>query len=232
MDPLLAVIVAAVVGAGGGLVAPRVIAALPEPADPDDANDKVSYRRLADAPRLALALAVAAAAACALLAWSLGPSAALPMWLYVGVVGVVLAYVDWRTRLLPTRLVGPSYAIVAALALLASAVSGDWGALLRAALGWLVAGGLFFLLWFVYPKGMGYGDVRLAGVLGIALGWLGWAELLVGVYAGFLLGAFGGGILALLRVVDRKRYPFGPFMLLGALVGVLLGPPLADWYAG
>ena len=232
MDSSLAVIVAAVVGALGGLMAPRVIAALPEPADPDDAKDKVSYRRLAEAPRLAAALAVAAAATCALLAWSLGPSAALPMWLYVGVVGVVLAYIDWRTRLLPTRLVGPSYAAVAALAVLASAVGGDWGALLRAVLGWLVAGGLFFLLWFVYPKGMGYGDVRLSGVLGIALGWLGWAELLVGVYSGFLLGAFGGGVLALLRVVDRKRYPFGPFMLLGALVGVLLGPALAAWYAG
>ncbi len=232
MDTSLAVIVAAVVGALGGAAGPRVIAALPEPSDPDDAKDKTSYRRLAEAPGLAATLAIAAAATCALLAWSLGPSAPLPMWLYIGVVGVVLAYIDWRTRLLPTRLVGPSYAVVAALAVLASAVSGDWGALLRAALGWLVAGGLFFLLWFVYPKGMGYGDVRLSGVLGIALGWLGWAELFVGVYAGFLLGAFGGGLLALLRVVDRKRYPFGPFMLLGALVGVLLGPPLAAWYAG
>jgi leader peptidase (prepilin peptidase) / N-methyltransferase len=232
MDSSLTVIVAAVAGAVGGILAPRVIAALPEPADPDDAKDKTSYRRLAEAPGLAAGLAIAAAAVCALLAWVLGPSAELPMWLYVGVVGVVLAYVDWRTRLLPTRLVGPSYAVVAALAVLASALSGDWDALLRAGLGWLVAGGLFFLLWFVYPKGMGYGDVRLSGVLGIALGWLGWAELLTGVYAGFLLGAIGGGVLALLRVVDRKRYPFGPFMLLGAFVGVLAGPPLAAWYGG
>jgi leader peptidase (prepilin peptidase) / N-methyltransferase len=210
VDPSLAVIVAAVVGAAGGLLAPRVIAALPEPADPDDAKDKVSYRRLAEAAGLPAALAVAAGATCALLAWSLGASAALPMWVCVGTIGVVLAYIDWRTRLLPTRLVGPSYALVAALAVLASAVSGDWGSLLRAGLGWAVAGGLFFLLWFVYPKGMGYGDVRLSGVLGIALGWLGWAELLVGVYAGFLLGALGGG----------------------ALVGVLAGPPLAAWYGG
>jgi leader peptidase (prepilin peptidase)/N-methyltransferase len=232
MDSSLTVIVAVVVGAVGGVLAPRVIAALPEPADPDDAKDKTSYRRLAEAPGLAAGLGIAAAAVCALLAWVLGPAAELPMWLYVGVVGVVLAYVDWRTRLLPTRLVGPSYAVVAALAVLASALSGDWDALLRAGLGWLVAGGLFFLLWFVYPKGMGYGDVRLSGVLGIALGWLGWAELLTGVYAGFLLGAIGGGVLALLRVVDRKRYPFGPFMLLGAFVGVLAGPSLAAWYGG
>jgi leader peptidase (prepilin peptidase) / N-methyltransferase len=121
---------------------------------------------------------------------------------------------------------------VAVLAVLASALSVDWDSLLRAFMGWVVAGGLFVLLWFIYPKGMGYGDVRLSGVLGIALGWLGWAELLVGVYSGFLLGAFGGGLLALLRIVDRKRYPFGPFMLAGAVVGVLLGPLVSAWYAG
>jgi leader peptidase (prepilin peptidase) / N-methyltransferase len=115
---------------------------------------------------------------------------------------------------------------------LASALSDDWGSLLRAAAGWLVAGGLFLVLWLVYPKGMGYGDVRLSGVLGIALGWLGWPELIIGVYAGFVLGALGGGGLALLRVVDRKRYPFGPFMLVGAVVGVLVGPPLSAWYLG
>ncbi|MGH3357139.1 MAG: prepilin peptidase [Nocardioidaceae bacterium] len=230
MDTSQALLVAGVVGAVGGALGPRVVAALPEPADADDAVDKISYRRLAAARGLAPAMALAAVVVCLLLAWQLGWSPALPMWLYVGVIGVVLCYIDWRTRLLPTRLIAPSYAIVIALAVLASALSGEWGALLRAGLGWVVAGGLFFLLWFIYPKGMGYGDVRLSGVLGIALGWLGWAELVVGVYAGFLFGALGGGLLALLRVVDRKRYPFGPFMVVGAVVGVLTGPPLAAWY--
>jgi leader peptidase (prepilin peptidase) / N-methyltransferase len=226
----LLLLVAGAVGAAGGLLAPRVIAALPEPADADDARDKVSYRRLAAAPGLAAGSAVAGAIVCAALAWELGWSPALPMWLYLGAVGVLLAYVDWRTRLLPTRLIAPSYAVVGALAVLASALSGDWDALVGAGLGWLVAGGLFFVLWFVYPRGMGYGDVRLSGVLGIALGWLGWSELLVGLYAGFLLGALVGGLLAVLRVVDRRRYAFGPFMLVGALVGVLAGPPLGAWY--
>ncbi len=232
MDVALLLFGAAVLGAVGGALAPRVIAALPEPADPDDAKDKISYRRLAEVGALPAALAAAGAVVCASLAWRLGWSAALPLWLYVGVVGVMLAYIDWRTRLLPTRIIAPSYAIVTALAVVASGLSGDWASLLRAGAGWLVAGGLFFVLWFVYPKGMGYGDVRLSGVLGIALGWLGWGELIAGVYAGFLLGAFGGGLLALLRVVDRRRYPFGPFMLAGALVGVLTGPALTAWYVG
>jgi leader peptidase (prepilin peptidase)/N-methyltransferase len=68
-------------------------------------------------------------------------------------------------------------------------------------------------------------------VLGIALGWLGWAELLSGVYAGFLLGGVGGLLLSALRLVDRRAYPFGPFMLVGALLGVLVGPHVAAWYA-
>jgi leader peptidase (prepilin peptidase)/N-methyltransferase len=151
--------------------------------------------------------------------------------LYLAPVGVALAVVDWRTRLLPTKLIAPSYGIVIGLVLLAAWLDHDLGALERAGWGWLVAGGTFFALWFVYPKGMGYGDVRLSGVLGIALGYLGWGELLTGVYAGFLLGGVGGVLLSTLRIVDRKAYPFGPFMLLGAVVGILVGPYVAAWYA-
>jgi leader peptidase (prepilin peptidase)/N-methyltransferase len=77
---------------------------------------------------------------------------------------------------------------------------------------------------------MGYGDVRLSGVLGIALGYVGWSELLTGVYAGFLLGGVGGLLLSLLRLVDRKAYPFGPFMLVGAVVGVVAGPYVGALY--
>jgi leader peptidase (prepilin peptidase) / N-methyltransferase len=233
---LLAVVIgAALVGAVGGVLVPRVIAALPEP-DPEapaaDAARKPLYVDIAASPGLARWSAVAAAAACGAAAFAVRWSMALPIWIYLGVVGVALAYVDWRTRLLPTRLIAPSYAVVAVLAVLASATTGDWAALLRAALGWALAGGLYFVLWFVYPRGMGYGDVRLSGVLGIALGWLGWAELVVGIYAGFLLGAIVGGGLALAKVVDRRRYAFGPFMLAGALVGVLWGETAARWYTG
>jgi leader peptidase (prepilin peptidase)/N-methyltransferase len=161
---------------------------------------------------------------------SVGWSPALSFLLYLAPVGVALAVVDWHTRLLPTKVIAPSYAVVAVLAALSAWAEGDLDALVTACLGWLVAGGTFFLLWFIYPRGMGYGDVRLSGVLGIALGYLGWAELLVGVYAGFVVGALGGLGLSALRIVDRKAYPFGPFMLVGALVGVVLGPHVAAWY--
>jgi leader peptidase (prepilin peptidase)/N-methyltransferase len=96
-------------------------------------------------------------------------------------------------------------------------------------IGGLVALAFFFLCFFIYPRGLGFGDVRLAGALGVALGWLGWGQWLVGLYAGFLLGGVIGGLLSVLKVVERKGFPFGPFMLLGAVVGLLWG---ADLWSG
>jgi leader peptidase (prepilin peptidase) / N-methyltransferase len=142
-------------------------------------------------------------------------------------LGVVLAVVDWRTRLLPTYLIAPSYGLLVLLTLVAALVDDDGHALVRAVFGWLVVGGFYLLMWLVYPKGIGYGDVRLSGLLGIALGYLGWAEALVGGYAGLLVGSLGGVVLVRARLVDRRHVPFGPFMVLGAVLGVALGPAIA-----
>jgi leader peptidase (prepilin peptidase)/N-methyltransferase len=230
-----------------GQLVPALIARVPEPADPEaevleaDAPEaggatvaeepKELYVDIARRRGLAWKASVATAVVAGLMGAATGWSPALSFLLYLAPVGVALAVIDWRTRLLPTKVIAPSYAVVAALAALSAWSESDLDALVTAGLGWLVAGGTFFLLWFVYPRGMGYGDVRLSGVLGIALGYLGWSELLVGVYAGFILGAVGGALLSLLRLVDRKAYPFGPFMLAGAVVGVLFGPYVAGWYA-
>jgi leader peptidase (prepilin peptidase)/N-methyltransferase len=112
------------------------------------------------------------------------------------------------------------------MVLVAAVLEWDWQGLARAGMGWLLMGGVFVLLWVVYPAGMGYGDVRLSGMLGLALGHLGWQQLLVGSYSGFLIGGVGGAVLAVLKIVERKRFPFGPFMLLGALLGVAAGPAM------
>jgi len=200
-----------------------------EPAVPEEPKER--YDAIAALPGLAWKSALASAVIGGLVGARVGWDPALLVWAYLVPVGVALAVVDWRTRLLPTKVIAPSYAAVVALTLLAGALSGDWDSVVRAGWGWLIAGGTFFVLWFIYPRGMGYGDVRLSGLLGIALGYLGWGELLTGVYAGFLLGGVGGLLLSLLRIVDRKAYPFGPFMLVGAVVGVLAGPGVAAWYA-
>lgn len=191
---------------------------------------KVPYAELADRRGLARLLAGAGALVGAVLGWRLGATPVLFALCYVGALGVVLAYLDAQTKLLPTRLIAPSYAVVACLLALAAGLDGSAGALARAGLGWLAMGGFYFVLWFVHPAGIGYGDVRLAGLLGLALGYLGWGQLVTGMYAGFLLGGIGGGLLALAGVIDRRRYPFGPFMALGALAGVVLGPTLSSWY--
>ncbi|GAB2855400.1 prepilin peptidase [Nocardioides pacificus] len=247
---VLAALAAGGVAGAGGLLVPRLIARIPEPAaELDSAVDpslaprhadevvegvtgrKELYRDIAALPGLWWRAAVVAAVVGALVGGVVGWSwAAVPL-VFLVPVGVALALIDWRTRLLPTRVIAPSYAVVAGLVLLGWAVSGDHDDVVRAAWGWLGAGGLFLLLWLIHPRGMGYGDVRLAGVLGIALGQLGWGPLVVGTYAGFLLGGVGGLVLAMLRIIERRALPFGPFMLIGALLGVLVGEPLWDGLA-
>ena len=144
--------------------------------------------------------------------------------LYLVPVGVALGYVDCRTRLLPTRIIAPSYLVVgrAGAGLLRDRARRRRPASGRGWAGWS-PGFVFWFLWRFTP-GMGYGDVRLSGVLGLALGYLGWGELLVGMYAGFLVGAVGWIPLRLLRLTKDRHFPFGPFMLLGAVVGVVWAP--------
>jgi leader peptidase (prepilin peptidase)/N-methyltransferase len=219
---------AAVLAALLAWIAPRFVSALPEPEEP--AEDKRTYAELGAAAGVGLRLAAVAALAAAGVGLVLGIDGVVAVWVYVCAVGTVLAYVDWHTKLLPFRLVAPSYVIVAVLVALAALVERDVDVLVRAAAGWLLAFGAFVLMWLVYSKGIGYGDVRLSGVLGMALGAVGWQELLVGMYAAFLFGAVGGGLLSLARKVDRKGYPFGPFMVLGAWFGVVSGPLLAGWF--
>jgi leader peptidase (prepilin peptidase) / N-methyltransferase len=233
VDVLTVVVCALVVGAVC-LAVPRLVAAVPEPAPSEDpeAEPKELYADIATRPGLAWRSALVGALAAVGVAAADGLSWALLVVLPLVPVSIALAVIDWRTRLLPTWLIRRTYvfAIVTVLVTWVIVLAPDPQALLRALIGWVGAGGLYFVLWFVYPSGMGYGDVRLSGVLGLVLAYLGWSELLVGIYGGFLLGGVLGGLLSLLRRVDRKGYPFGPFMLLGAWVGVVFGQPVMSLF--
>lgn len=155
----------------------------------------------------------------------------LPAFLYLGAIGVALAAIDIDHHRLPDKITLPSYAVVAVLLTIAAAVEGDWAALVRAAIAMVALYAFFFVLWFVYPAGMGFGDVKLAGVLGMYLGWVGYGALVVGAFAAFVIGGLAGGLLIALQRGGRKtQIPFGPYMLVGALVGVLVGQAVAAYY--
>ncbi|MGW3355784.1 prepilin peptidase [Streptomyces bungoensis] len=172
----------------------------------------------------ALLLATATALTCALLAAATGTRPELAVWLLLAPVWVLLAAVDLRVRRLPDPLTLPLAA--AALALLGLAAllpehAGDW---LTALYGALALGAGYFALFLVNPGGMGFGDVKLALGTGAVLGWYGWPTVLLGTFAGFLLGALYGGALVLAGRAGRKTtVPFGPFLLAGAFAGLLIG---------
>lgn len=231
LGPLLIAGCAAVGGLGGALV-PAVIRRLPEPElEPDE--EKVPYVELVRSRYLPLVTAVLAAAVGALAAAALGPVAILGAVLYLSVLGVALGYVDLRVHRLPNWLVLPSYAILAALLVVAASVSDDWGRLLSAAIGGAIMWGAFFVLMLIYPAGMGFGDVKLAGLIGLVLGWLGFGPVVVGVFAAFVYGGLTGLVLVVLRLAGRKTaLPFGPFLVLGFWTAVLFGERLTTWYVG
>lgn len=159
------------------------------------------------------------------------PAAMLPALLYWAAVSIALALIDLDHHRLPNAIVLPSYIVTAALLLLASVLTGDYGKLVSAAIGLIALGGLYWVLAVAYPGGMGFGDVKLAGVLGMLLGWLGWAHLIVGGFSAFLLGGlFGLMLLAARRATRKSRVPFGPFMLAGAWVGIVAGAGIAELY--
>ncbi|MEU1794138.1 prepilin peptidase [Streptomyces californicus] len=174
------------------------------------------------APRLLAP--VVTAVVCVALAAATGARPELAAWLALTPVAVLLAVVDRRVHRLPDPLTLPLAAAAVLLLGGAALLPGAAGSWTSGLLGGLALGGFYFLLFLINPNGMGFGDVKLALALGVALGWYGWAVLFVGGFAGFLFGAAYGLGLVLLRRAGRKTgIPFGPFMITGALAGLLLG---------
>ncbi len=157
----------------------------------------------------------------------------LPAWLYLVAIGVALAMIDLDVHRLPNRIVLPAYPVLAVLLTIATLVNGDGAALLRALIGGAGLFAFYLLLVLVYPAGMGWGDVKLAGVLGGALAYAGWSALLVGAFGGFLLGAVVAVVvMAAGRATRKTALPFGPFMLIGAAAGIVVGNDLGGLYWG
>jgi len=171
--------------------------------------------RVVPLPRRPYLIEGATALAAGLVTWRLHDDWLLAPWLYAVVAGIALAVIDWRTFRLPDMITLPSYPII--LVLLAPS-----GHLASAVIWGLALTGIYAVLWFIRPTGLGLGDVKLAGIVGMLTGALGSQAAIVAGLGGHLLGAiYAVGLLVTRRANRTTEFPFGPFMLVAALVAVL-----------
>jgi leader peptidase (prepilin peptidase) / N-methyltransferase len=151
----------------------------------------------------------------------------LPAFLVLFAGLLALSCIDVEQMILPKKIVYPLTLLVASLLLLAAAVTGQWHDYLvglLCALGWFT---LFFAMNLASPRLLGFGDVRLAFVLGLSLGWLGIGYVLLGFFAANLIGAVVGVLLIATKKIDRQsRMPYGIYLALGCAVAVFAGPEL------
>lgn len=168
--------------------------------------------------------ALLTALVCAGLAAAAGARPELAVWLLLAPPAVLLAGVDRAVNRLPDVLTLPMTGAAAALLGAAALLPHSAGSWPRALLGGVVLGGAYLVLFLISPRGMGLGDVKLALTLGVALGWYGWPVLFWGGFAGVLLGSLYAMALVLARRAGRGTpLAFGPFMILGAGAGLVLG---------
>lgn len=238
-------ILAAVCAAAAAILAcgiPELIRSLPAPKDPAEAEaaetGAMNSSALGGNPYPAVAglrwlrpfVVLVAAAAAGLIGLVVGPSlhpVHLVMLISTVPIMVTLAVLDARTQYLPTRIITPALALVAGLLILSWPLSGDPQPLINGAIGFLAYRAGFWVLWMVSGT-LGFGDVRLAGLLGMIAASLSWQAGLYALYAGLFIAA--GYALARLAITRdrstlRAYLPLGPALIVGALLGILLGGP-------
>lgn len=151
----------------------------------------------------------------------------LPAFLVLLASLLALACIDLELLLLPKSIIYPTLVAETGLLLLAAAVTGEWHRLLLAAIcaaSWFV---LFYALNFASPRYLGFGDVRLAPLLGLGLGWLGWRYVVLGFFLANLVGALIGIFLIATKRMNRDQpIPYGVFLAMGAAIAIYAGPAL------
>ncbi len=156
---------------------------------------------------------------------------ALPGFLLFAWLLVVVAIIDANTRKIPNRLMYPLTPALLVLMVGAALLSGVPGRAIGAVIGGIAGFVVLLILALIQPKGMGMGDVKLAGFIGIGLGYLGYAFVVLGIFGGFLLGGIVGILLLVTRLRGRRdMIPFGPYLALGALTALLVGEPIVRAY--
>ncbi|MFW6869160.1 prepilin peptidase [Nocardioides sp. CPCC 206347] len=229
---LLPALVGALAGLLGGLVVPRLIALCPEPEhnpaeNPEEFPDHVRFTDLAARPGLMLRTAAAGAVVGGILGASIGWGWSLPWLLYLVPICVALSVIDYVTWYLPNRLILPSYGVVVALEVVAAIALEEPAVLVLAAIGAALLGLYYGLIWFISPRMMAFGDVRLGVLLGLALGPLGLATVVVSIATAAVLAVIALVPLSRGGNMIKRKVPYGPFLAAGALVAVVVGRVLA-----
>lgn len=208
-----------VAGALGSL-GPYVIARLPDSVDADD--DAPSFAAIARAPVLGLWLAIGAVLMVSVVAVAV-PALLLPAWSVLCGVGIWLGYIDWRTKILPTKIILPLDAVLLVVIALEAGFSRDVDLLVRGVGSGIAMFCVYWLFWWFAglrsPSSFGFGDVRFAAPLGLVLGTVSWWTMPVGLYLGILVGGVAG--LVFKARGHAAGFALGPWMLLGAVFGPL-----------
>lgn len=169
------------------------------------------------------------ALALALVGLRIGWTITLPAYLVFFTTLVLITVIDLRHYMIPTRLIYPALLLTFLLLALASAVRGNFTHLGEALIGMAALWLVFFVLWFIYPAGMGFGDVRLSALIGLVSGYAGPGNVVLSGFLAFLIGAVVGVGFILVSLKNRKRpIPFGPFLAAGATVSLLFGTLFAS----
>ncbi|HZN15577.1 MAG TPA: A24 family peptidase [Acidimicrobiales bacterium] len=216
--------ICAVVGAAAGpylaLVADRIPERKPLRGDGLRTRDTV-------------AVTIAAAVLFGAVGLRFGAVWAVPAFLVFTACLVVVTVTDLRLFLIPNRVVYPTLAATVVLLGGAAAIGHDAHALRRGAIGGLVAWAALLVLHLINPRGMAFGDVRLAAVIGAYTGWLGADHVVLALVLGFVAAALVGlALIATRRRSAKDPVPFGPFLAVGAMAAVLFGHAIIRWYSG
>jgi len=157
----------------------------------------------------------------------------VPAYLVLFTALVAISVIDFQRQIIPNRIVYPTIFLSVPLLALAALVDGEWGRFGHAVLGATLAWLAFLVIHLISPSGMGFGDVRLAFVLGLFLGWISLGHVVSGLFLGVLLLSVLGIVLWALRLRSLQDHmAFGPFLAAGATLAVFVGPAATRWLIG
>lgn len=162
-----------------------------------------------------------------------GPDWVVPGYLVFFTCLVSISVIDSQRQIIPNHIVYPTIFASIPLLALAALIEGEWDrfghAMLGATLAWLA----LFVIHMISPSGMGFGDVRLAFVLGLFLGWISLSHVVTGLFLGVVLISVVGVVLALLRLKSLQEHiAFGPFLAAGSTLAVFFGEGIIRWWTG